>query len=60
MRHPADGAQDANGAVTVPAFGPGKLSLAVRQQLMYWFACSIREVRVTAVAGPPAQLQRAL
>ena len=60
MRHYVDGVEDANGAVTVPAFGPGKMSLGVRQNLMYWFAGCIREVRVTAVPLPPAQLQRAL
>ena len=59
MRHYVDGVEDANGAVTVPAFGPGKMSLGVRQNLMYWFAGCIREVRVTAVPLPPAQLQRA-
>ena len=59
MRHYVDGVEDANGAVTVPAFGPGKMSLGVRQNLMYWFAGCIREVRATAVALPPGQLQRA-
>ena len=60
MRHYVDGVEDANGAVTVPAFGPGKMSLGVRQNLMYWFAGCIREVRVTAVPLPAGQLQRAL
>jgi len=59
MRHYVDGVEDANGAVTIPAFGPGKMSLGVRQNLMYWFAGCIREVRATAVALPAEQLQRA-
>lgn len=57
MRHFVDGVEDANGALAVPAFGPGKLSLGVRQNLMYWFKGCIREVRVTAAALPAAQLQ---
>ena len=60
MRHYVDGVEDASGEVTVPAFGPGKMSLGVRQNLMYWFAGCIREVRVTPVPLPPAELQRAL
>ena len=60
MRHFVDGVEDANGAVAVPAFGPGKLSLGVRQNLMYWFAGCIRELRVTAAPLAPDQLQRAL
>ena len=60
MRHYVDGIEDASGAVSIPAFGPGKMSLGVRQNLMYWFAGCIREVRVTAIALPAEQLQRAL
>ena len=59
MRHYVEGVEDANGPVAVPAFGPGKMSLGVRQNLMYWFDGCIREVRVTAAPLPPAQLQRA-
>jgi hypothetical protein len=58
MRHYVDGVEDASGDVVVPAFGAGKLSLGVRQNLVYWFAGCIRELRVTASALPPAQLQR--
>ena len=54
MRHFVDGVEDANGAVAVPAFGPGKLSLGVRQNLMYWFKGCIRELRVTAAPWPPS------
>ena len=60
MRHFVDGVEDASGAVAVPAFGPGKLSLGVRQNLMYWFVGCIREVRVTAAPLPTEQLQRVL
>jgi len=59
MRHYVEGVEDANGPVAVPVFGPGKMSLGVRQNLMYWFDGCIREVRVTAAPLPPAQLQRA-
>jgi hypothetical protein len=60
MRHYVDGVEDANGEVAVPAFGPGKLSLGVRQNLMYWFAGCIRELRITPAPLPPAELQRAM
>jgi hypothetical protein len=58
MRHYVDGAEDAGGPVAVPAFGAGKMSLGVRQNLMYWFVGCIRELRVTAAALSPADLQR--
>jgi hypothetical protein len=58
MRHFVDGVEDANGTVTVPAFGPGKMSLGVRQNLMYWFKGCIREVRITNAALAAAELQR--
>jgi hypothetical protein len=58
MRHFVDGVEDANGAVAVAAFGPGKMSLGVRQNLMYWFKGCIREVRVTAAALAAGQLQK--
>ena len=58
MRHYVDGVEDASGPVTVPAFGAGKLSLGVRQNLMYWFAGCIREVRVTPAALTHERLQR--
>ncbi len=38
--------------------GPGKLSLGVRQNKVYWFKGAIREVRFTPAALPPEQLQR--
>jgi hypothetical protein len=60
MRHYVEGVEDANGPVAVPAFGPGKMSLGVRQNMLYWFVGCIREVRVTATPLPPDQLQRAL
>ncbi len=60
MRHYVEGVEDASGPVAVPAFGPGKLSLGVRQNLVYWFVGCIRELRVTAGPLPPEQLQRAL
>jgi hypothetical protein len=58
MRHFVDGVEDANGTVTVPVFGAGKMSLGVRQNLVNWFKGCIREVRITATALPPAQLQK--
>ncbi len=58
MRHFVDGVEDANGAVAIAAFGPGKMSLGVRQNLMYWFKGCIREVRVTAAPLAAGQLQK--
>jgi hypothetical protein len=58
MRHFVDGVEDASGTVTVPAFGPGKMSLGVRQNLQYWFKGCIREVRVTPAALSSDALQR--
>jgi hypothetical protein len=58
MRHFVDGVEDANGTVTIPALGAGKVSLGVRQNLVNWFQGCIREVRVTPAALPPAELQR--
>ena len=58
MRHFVDGVEDANGALAVPAFGPGKMSLGVRQNLMYWFKGCVREVRVTAAPLAAGQLQK--
>ncbi|MBC8132285.1 MAG: LamG domain-containing protein [Deltaproteobacteria bacterium] len=58
MRHFVNGTEDASGMVTVPPFGPGKMSLGVRQNLLYWFKGCIREVRITSAALPSAQLQK--
>jgi hypothetical protein len=60
MRHYVDGVEDGSGPVAVPAFGPGKMSLGVRQNLMYWFAGCIRELRATPAALPTEALQRAM
>jgi hypothetical protein len=38
--------------------GPGKISLGVRQNRLYWFKGAIREVRFTPAALPPEKLQR--
>ncbi len=38
--------------------GPGKLSLGVRQNKVYWFKGAIREVRFTPAALPAEKLQR--
>lgn len=58
MRHFADGVEDAAGAVTIPPLGPGKVSVGVRQNLQYFFKGCVRELRVTPVALPAAELQR--
>ena len=58
MRHFVDGVEDASGAVTVPMYGAGKMSLGVRQNLVNWFVGCIREVRITPTALAPADLQR--
>jgi hypothetical protein len=57
MRHFVDGVEDANGTVTIPALGAGKISLGVRQNLVNWFSGCIREVRVTATALLASSLQ---
>ncbi len=38
--------------------GPGKLSLGVRQNKVFWFKGAIREVRFTPAVLPPEKLQR--
>jgi hypothetical protein len=58
MRHFVDGVLDASGSVVIPAMGPGKISLGVRQNLVHYFSGCIRELRVTPRALPAAELQR--
>jgi hypothetical protein len=58
MQHFVNGASDGSGALAIAPFGPGKMSLGVRQNLAYWFQGCIREVRVTPVALAAAELQR--
>lgn len=58
MHHFVNGIEEASGAVTVPPFGPGKMSLGVRQNLVNWFKGCVGEVRVTPTALPPAELQK--
>jgi hypothetical protein len=58
MRHYVNGVEDASGTLAIPPFGPGKMSLGVRQNLVNWFKGCIREVRVTTSALPAAELQR--
>lgn len=58
MRHFVNGVEEASGAVTVPATGEGKMSLGVRQNLVYWFSGCIRELRITSTALAATDLQR--
>ena len=44
--------------VTFGPLGPGKLSLGVRQNKVYWFKGAIREVRFTSAVLPSEELQR--
>jgi hypothetical protein len=58
MRHFVDGVAEAEGPVSIPPLGPGKVSLAVRQNLVHWLKGCIRELRVTPSALSAAELQR--
>ncbi len=60
MTHFIDGEKELEATdVTFGPLGPGKLSLGVRQNKVYWFKGAIREVRFTPAALPAEKLQRA-
>jgi hypothetical protein len=58
MTHFVNGELELTGAATFGPLGPGKLSLGVRQNKVYWFKGAIREVRFTPVALTAEKLQR--
>ena len=58
MSHFINGEKELEGEVAFGPFGPGKLSLGVRQNKVYWFKGAIREVRFTPAVLAPEKLQR--
>jgi len=56
--HFINGVQEQEREVTFGPMGPGRTSLGVRQNKIYWFKGRIREIRFHAVVVPPEQLQR--
>lgn len=53
-----NGTKQCEGAAQFSTIGPGKISLGVRQNLVYWFKGAIAEVRFHRRAVPVDQLQR--
>jgi len=58
MRHYVDGIEDASASLTAAPLGPGKTSLGVRQNRLYWFKGCIRELRFAPRALPAESLER--
>lgn len=58
MTHFVNATKELSGDVTFGALGPGRTSLGVRQNKVYWFKGRIRAVRVTPRALPAAELMR--
>jgi hypothetical protein len=50
MRHYVDGTEDASADLDAVPFGPGKTSIGVRQNHLYWFKGCVRELRFVARA----------
>jgi len=59
MAHYINGAKELEGDVAFAPMEAGQISLGVRQNKVYWFQGSIREVRFHPTALPPAELQQA-
>jgi hypothetical protein len=53
-----NGAKELSGEIALAPFGPGKISLGVRQNKVYWFKGAIKEVRFHLEAVPEEKLQR--
>ena len=53
-----NGVKELEGPVAFAPIGEGKMSLGVRQNLVYWYKGAIREVRFTPAALSPDKLQR--
>ena len=58
MTHFVNGAKELEGEESFAVFGPGEISLGVRQNKVFWFKGAIREVRFHKVALPETELQR--
>ena len=59
MAHYINGVKELEGDVAFPPMLAGQISLGVRQNKVYWFKGSLREVRFHPVALPDEKLQRA-
>ena len=57
MAHFVNGVKEQERAATFEAFGPGRISIGVRQNKVFWFKGAIREVRFHRVAVPDGELQ---
>lgn len=55
-----NGMKQSKGSAQFSSIGPGKISLGVRQNLVYWFKGAIAEVRFHREALPDDRLQRAV
>lgn len=53
-----DGVKEREGEKDFTTLGDGKISIGVRQNLVFWFKGAVREVRFHREAIPDAQLQR--
>lgn len=53
-----DGVKELEGEVVFPPMGPGRVSLGVRQNKIYWFKGGLSEVRFHPAALAPGQLQQ--
>lgn len=58
MAHFINGLKEMEGEVDFPPMGPGQISLGMRQNKVFWFKGSIREVRFHPAALTPEELQR--
>ncbi len=56
--HFVNGVEERQREVEFGPMGPGRVSLGVRQNKVYWFKGRIREIRFHPVALSPEQLQR--
>jgi len=56
MVHHVDGAREADGPISVAAFGPGRTALGARLNQVSWFKGRLRQLRVTPEALPASRL----
>lgn len=57
MAHFINGVKELEGEIKFPPMGPGQISLGMRQNKVFWFKGSIREVRFHPAALEPEALQ---
>lgn len=58
MANYINGVKELEGEVVVPPMQQGRMSIGVRQNMLFWYKGAIREVRYNPVALAPAALQR--